>query len=81
MGCLFCNITACEEFIQGDGPPVKNPFYCKTPEDRAEFVNELCYDIAGRHHNVARRIFYYTVLVLYLDLKRILFNAFSPLKQ
>ena len=56
MGCVLCNITSCEEFVQGANPPVKNPFYSKTEEEKDRFLEELAYDIASRHPELVRKI-------------------------
>lgn len=64
MGCVLCNITGCREFTQGTEPPVLNPFYCKTSEERSEFIEELCADIALRHPEVVKRIMYFTGVAL-----------------
>ena len=56
MGCLLCNITSCNEFSQGDDPPVINPFHCQTRGRRRVFLDELAYDIAANHPEMVRRI-------------------------
>lgn len=56
MGCVLCNITSCDEFSQGENPSIKNPFYCKTEQERDEFLDELASDIVSRHPEMVERI-------------------------
>lgn len=48
MGCVFCNITNVEHFGTEEKPE-PNPFYCKTDQEREEFLDELASDIVTRH--------------------------------
>jgi hypothetical protein len=70
MGCVFCNITNVDVFPMGTDPGVANPFYCKTSEERAEFINELCADIVARHPEVVKRLIYYAGLALAISFKK-----------
>jgi len=56
MGCVLCNITSCEEAVQGLGPSQKNPFYSKTKRGKEEFLKELAQDIATHHPEIVRKI-------------------------
>ena len=56
MGCLLCNITSCEEFVQGPKRPIQNPFYRKSEEELDQFLDELAYDIASRHPELVEKI-------------------------
>jgi len=62
MGCVLCNITSCEEFLQGGNPPIKNPFYSKTNGEREQFLEELAHDIASQHPELVRKINGYFLL-------------------
>lgn len=56
MGCVMCNITNCEEFVQGPKPAIKNPFYCKTEGDLRQFLEDLAHDIASQHPEMVNKI-------------------------
>ncbi len=53
MGCVLCNITNVKEFA---GPPIGNPFFCPTEEEKKQFLDELAYDIAVRHPEMVKQI-------------------------
>ena len=48
MGCVLCNIT--------NTRPDINAFFCKTEEEKEEFLNELAGDIATRHPEMVEKI-------------------------
>ena len=48
MGCVLCNIT--------DMRPDINAFFCKTAEEKQEFLDELANDIATRHPEMVEKI-------------------------
>jgi hypothetical protein len=56
MGCTLCSITRVDKFGTEEDP-VPNPFYCKTDEEREQFMEELAVDIATRHPDYARQIY------------------------
>lgn len=58
MGCILCNITSCEEFVQGPEPAIKNPFFLSEKE---KFLEELAYDIASKHPEMVEKINEYAV--------------------
>lgn len=55
MGCVFCNIVTVEQFGTEEEPQ-PNPFYCKDPTEREEFLAELANDIVTRHPEFLERL-------------------------
>ena len=55
MGCVLCNITSCEH-LGTEAKPEPNPFFCRTKQERKEFLDELAYDIASRHLGLVKKI-------------------------